>query len=70
MKPLILSATTITIAAAIALSALPSLARDMADQAFVQARTDDSLDKRRKPRIKGGSGCDDAGDIAEHPACR
>ena len=29
-----------------------------------------SVDKRSKPRIKGGSGCDDAGDAAEHPACR
>ena len=24
---------------------------------------------RKKPRIPGGSGCDDAGDIAEHPEC-
>jgi hypothetical protein len=25
---------------------------------------------RKKPRIKGGSGCDDPGDVAEHAACR
>lgn len=25
---------------------------------------------RRKPRVPGGSGCDDAGDIAEHAECR
>ncbi|WP_267634222.1 hypothetical protein [Frigidibacter sp. RF13] len=25
---------------------------------------------RDKPRIPGGSGCDDAGDVAEHAACR
>jgi hypothetical protein len=25
--------------------------------------------KRRKPRVPGGSGCDDPGDIAEHPEC-
>ncbi len=25
---------------------------------------------RRKARVPGGSGCDDAGDIAEHAACR
>jgi hypothetical protein len=25
---------------------------------------------RKKPRVPGGSGCDDAGDIAEHPECR
>ena len=24
----------------------------------------------RRPRVPGGSGCDDAGDIAEHPECR
>jgi hypothetical protein len=28
------------------------------------------FDKRKKKRIKGGSGCDDAGDILEHPECR
>ena len=26
--------------------------------------------ERRKPRVKGGSGCDDPGDIIEHPECR
>jgi hypothetical protein len=25
---------------------------------------------RKKPRIKGGSGCDDPGDVAEHAACQ
>jgi hypothetical protein len=25
---------------------------------------------RRKPRVKGGSGCDDAGDALEHAVCR
>jgi hypothetical protein len=25
---------------------------------------------RKKPRIKGGSGCDGAGDVAEHAACQ
>ncbi len=29
-----------------------------------------SRSNRRKPRIPGGSGCDDAGDVAEHPECR
>lgn len=28
------------------------------------------IDKRRKKRIPGGSGCDDPGDIIEHPECR
>lgn len=26
--------------------------------------------ERRRPRVKGGSGCDDPGDILEHPECR
>jgi opacity protein-like surface antigen len=29
-----------------------------------------SNSNRRKPRIPGGSGCDDAGDVAEHAECR
>ncbi len=36
------------------------------------ASNDDSsqtVSGRKKPRIPGGSGCDDAGDIAEHPEC-
>ena len=28
------------------------------------------VDKRRKVRVKGGSGCDDAHDVIEHPECR
>jgi hypothetical protein len=34
---------------------------------------DDSHDSdsgRSKTRVPGGSGCDDAGDIAEHPECK
>lgn len=29
-----------------------------------------TVDKRRKKRIPGGSGCDDPGDVIEHPECR
>lgn len=29
----------------------------------------DDQQARRKPRVPGGSGCDDPGDIAEHPEC-
>lgn len=25
---------------------------------------------RKRPRVPGGSGCDDPGDILEHPECR
>lgn len=30
---------------------------------------DDSGSGRSKPRVPGGSGCDDAGDVAEHASC-
>jgi hypothetical protein len=29
-----------------------------------------NIEARRKPRVPGGSGCDDPGDVAEHPECR
>jgi hypothetical protein len=29
-----------------------------------------NMEARRKPRVPGGSGCDDPGDVAEHPECR
>ena len=31
---------------------------------------DESGSGRSKPRVPGGSGCDDAGDIAEHAECK
>lgn len=33
-------------------------------------RNDNSPSGRDRPRIPGGSGCDDPGDILEHPECR
>lgn len=30
---------------------------------------DGSIDKRRKPRVPGGSGCDDPRDLIQHPEC-
>ena len=47
--------------------------RDDDDSASNDDSNDDSPasgSKRRKPRVPGGSGCDDAGDIAEHAECR
>ena len=47
--------------------------RDDDDSASNDDSNDDSPasgSNRRKPRVPGGSGCDDAGDIAEHAACR
>ena len=48
-------------------SAVPQL-----DETAVNSAKDNSLQQevRRKKRIPGGSGCDDPGDVAEHPECR
>jgi hypothetical protein len=32
--------------------------------------TNSYVEKRKKPRVKGGSGCDDPRDVIEHPECR
>ena len=34
------------------------------------SRNDDSGSGRSRPRIPGGSGCDDPGDVQEHAECR
>ena len=41
--------------------------RDRSDR---KDRRDDRPSGRNKPRIPGGSGCDDPQDIIEHPECR
>lgn len=67
MKTIVLT----SLIAAFGLSAAPSFAAVSSAPAFEQAiKADDMVEKRRKPRVKGGSGCDDAGDAAEHPECR
>ncbi|QLQ19704.1 MAG: hypothetical protein HZT43_15285 [Exiguobacterium profundum] len=67
MKTIVLTA----LIAAFGLSAAPSFAAVSSAPAFTHgALATDMVEKRRKPRVKGGSGCDDAGDAAEHPACR
>jgi hypothetical protein len=38
------------------------------DDSDDNSRNDDS--GRRRARVPGGSGCDDAGDVAEHAECR
>lgn len=42
--------------------------RDRGDRS--DDRDDDSGSGRDRPRIPGGSGCDDPGDVAEHAECR
>jgi hypothetical protein len=41
----------------------------MADLVAADTRTDE-IAKRRKPRVPGGSGCDDPEDLVEYPECR
>ena len=65
-------------AAALALAfAVPAQAGDAAPLTFAKVGQPDLIQTdvlakkgRKKPRVPGGSGCDDAGDILEHPECR
>lgn len=66
MKTLILTATFAAFAFSVT---APAHAGFVAD-GFNVLTADTAVDKRKKPRVKGGSGCDSAHDIAEHPACR
>ena len=68
MKTLILTATLASLAFTMT---APVSAATKANSivAFEQALQGD-FDKRKKKRVKGGSGCDDAGDLIEHPECR
>jgi hypothetical protein len=68
MKTLILTSTAVAFAITPGAAAQAGVAADSV-YAIEQA-SDSTIDKRRKPRIKGGSGCDDAHDIIEHPECR
>lgn len=59
----------------IALFAVSLISMPIQGQAAGKGVTTDSnaqqtIEKRRKPRIPGGSGCDDPDDILEHPECR
>ena len=68
MKPMILSCAF----AALALSfAAPVMAADQSQGVFsIEDMSGTTVEKRKKKRVKGGSGCDDAGDVIEHPECR
>ena len=66
MKSLLLATTLATIVLG---SALPVTAMTKAAGLY-DASLMSSEYERRKPRVPGGSGCDDPGDIAEHPECR
>lgn len=68
MKTLILMTTALVFAGTLGASAQPSNIRDGFNT--IQSEADNAVEKRRKPRIRGGSGCDDPGDVIEHPECR
>ncbi len=62
---------TIAILIAATLLAPAATASTIAAKGFVNGAGDiTTVEKRKKPRIKGGSGCDDAHDRIEHPECR
>ena len=68
MKTLLLTATLASLAFTLTapVQAAPKASSLMTLEDALQA----DVDKRKKKRVKGGSGCDDAGDILEHPECR
>lgn len=68
MKRLLLTATLASLAFTLTapVNAAPT---GSAIQNIEDVRQGD-VDKRKKKRVKGGSGCDDARDILEHPECR
>ena len=44
--------------------------RFLAKKATVTTLADEDMQARSKPRVRGGSGCDDPQDVIEHPECR
>ncbi|KAB2884303.1 MAG: hypothetical protein F9K34_09215 [Albidovulum sp.] len=62
---------TIAVAAMIALpAAAPAFASGKSLPGISAGDDGSVIDKRRKPRVPGGSGCDDPRDLIEHPECR
>ncbi len=59
-----------TLAAIAVTSVAPVAAMTLSNGLFDASILSAEFDKRRKPRIPGGSGCDDPRDLIEHPACR
>ncbi len=68
MKMIVLAATLASLALT---TTAPVFASPKAPGVYDQSAFQGAdVEKRRKKRVKGGSGCDDAGDILEHPECR
>ena len=68
MKTLILTATLAPLAFTLT-APVNAATKATSITAFEDVMSGD-FDKRKKKRVKGGSGCDDAGDVLEHPECR
>jgi hypothetical protein len=66
MKTLILTASAVAILFSLDVAAQAGVADDGISAIH---QIGDSVD-RRKPRVRGGSGCDDPRDLIEHPECR
>jgi hypothetical protein len=65
--------TLLASAAALFVLSTASFAAAPAQDTGVSAKSTIAGDmeaKRRKPRVPGGSGCDDPRDLIEHPECR
>jgi hypothetical protein len=58
------------LALSVALASLSSIPAKAFEKGFASHDASGEFDKRRKPRIPGGSGCDDPEDVIEHPECR
>lgn len=67
MKTLILTATAFALAIPLHTPAFAGVATDGWN---VMEFAGDNMVDRRKRRVPGGSGCDDPGDVLEHPECR
>ena len=65
MKSLLLATTLATLVLG---SVLPVSAMNLTPGLYDAASINGDVDKRRK-RTPGGSGCDDPGDVREHPEC-
>ena len=66
---------TLACASAMAAPTAPSVgmlggSSALPDSALSAPQSLDGELARRKPRVKGGSGCDDPEDLIEHPECR
>jgi hypothetical protein len=68
MKSLILATTALALAATLNFGASAGVVTDGFHT--LDQMADSTVEKRRKKRIPGGSGCDDPEDIIEHPECR